>query len=112
MNQVQLVGVLIWPVELRRDASTGQTIGKAMLAVPGGSQSLNFIPVTLHGREATDAAKYLGEGSRVSVTGNLHSVLVTERDGHGNKRTRRVLSVVAERVCYLVIREPRAGEPS
>jgi single-stranded DNA-binding protein len=109
MNRVELIGVLIWPVEMRRDAATTRPIGKLMLAVTSGARPLEFIPVTLRGREAADAAKYLGEGSRISVRGHLHSALITDRDQHGRRRTRRVVTVMADRVTYLIVRQPRSG---
>jgi len=36
MNVVRLVGDLVFPVELRRNRTTGQTIGKALIAVSNG----------------------------------------------------------------------------
>ncbi len=62
----------------------------------------------LNNREALDAAAYLGEGSRVEVVGRLHSVVVAL--GSANKRTRRTVNVIAERVTYLVVCPPRSGD--
>lgn len=110
MNRVQLIGDLVWPVETRRDRATGQWIGRAMIAVSSDLDGLNFVPLTLHGREATDAAKYLGEGSTVYVNAHLHSLLVTDRDARGNKYRRRFVRVIADRVTYLKILPPRGGD--
>jgi single-stranded DNA-binding protein len=110
MNRVQLVGVVLWPVEARRDRMTGQTMGRAVIAVLGDVQDLHFVPLTLQGKDATDAATYLGEGSRVAVNGHLHSVLVRDRDWRGTRRTRRVLSAIADRVTYLAVRPPHGGD--
>src|SRR5882672_10061887 len=54
MNKVELVGDLVSPVEVRRDWSTGRTIGKAIIAVSRGVLGLEFVPVTLWDREARD----------------------------------------------------------
>jgi single-stranded DNA-binding protein len=103
MNSVRLVGDLVFPVELRRDRTTGRTIGKALIAVPNGVHGMYFVPLTLKGNEAIDAAKYLGEASRVDVTGHLHSAYTADR------RPRRVLYVIADRVTYLTVRPFQGG---
>lgn len=104
MNLVHLVGDIVLPVELRRDRITGRTFGKALIAVPNGVHGTYFVPVTLRGNEAVDAANYLGEGSRVDVTGHIHSAY--RADG----RPRRVLYVIADRVTYLNLRAPQSGD--
>src|SRR5262245_46318351 len=80
MNRVQLIGDLVWPVEVWRDPATGRRFGRAMLAVSVGEFDLTFVPLILQDREAVDAARYLGEGSRVEVAAHLHSTLVTDRN--------------------------------
>ncbi len=109
MNRSQLVGKLVWPVEVEHERGTGLAIGKAMIAVPNCVTGMDFIPVTLRDNEAIDASKYLGDGSLVAVDGHVHSALVTDRYTWGAKRTRRVLSVTVDRVTYLVVRAPRGG---
>lgn len=110
MNRVQLIGVLVWPVEVRRDRRTGERFAKAMIAVSSDTNGLHFVPLTIHGREAIDAEKYLGEGSRLYINGHLDSVLVHDRDRRGNRHTRRVLYIIADRVTYLTVLPPRGGE--
>jgi single-stranded DNA-binding protein len=110
MNRVHLIGTLVWSVEVSRDRSTGQPVAKAMLAVTDGAPGLDFVPVALHGNEATDAANYLGEGSLIYVMGHLHSVLRHERDSDGTEHTRRTLHVIADQVAYLTICPPRGGD--
>ncbi len=112
MNRLQLVGKLVWPVEVQRERGTGLTVAKAMIAVPNRVTGIDFIPVTLRDNEAVDASKYLGDGSLVAVDGHVHSALVTDRYTWGAKRTRRVLSVRVDRVTYLVVRAPRGGTRS
>ncbi len=110
MNRVQLIGVLVWPVEVHHDRTTGQTVGKAMIAVSCGVNDLHFVPVRVLGREAIDAANHLGEGSRVDIKGHLRSVLVTDQDATGTTRRRRMVYVVADRITYLTVQPPRGGD--
>jgi single-stranded DNA-binding protein len=110
MNRVHLIGVIVLPTELRHNRTTRRTIGKAMIAIPSGAEGLNFVPIILHDSDATDAAMYLGEGSRVEVIGHLHSALVTDRDADGTVRRRRVLHVIADDVTYLTVCWPRGGD--
>jgi single-stranded DNA-binding protein len=110
MNLVQLVGDIVLPVELRRDRITGRTFGKALIAIPNGVHGTYFVPVTLRGNEAVDAANYLGEGSRVDVEGHIHSAYLADRDTYGDRRPRRVLYVIADRVTYRSLRAPQSGD--
>jgi single-stranded DNA-binding protein len=110
MNRVQLIGVSVLPIELWHDHTTGRTIGEAMIAVPSDVEGFNFIPVILRDSEAEDAAKYLGEGSKVEIIAHLNSELVTECDAHGESHRRRVLRVIADEVTYLMLCQPRSGD--
>ena len=110
MNRVQLIGDLVWPVDLWRDRVTGRAFGKAILAVWRDESGLAFVPLLLKDKDALDAAKHLGEGSRLEVAGHLHTALVTDRHTTEGKRTRRVVRVVADRVTYLTVRPPRSGD--
>jgi len=105
MNVVRLVGDLVFPVELRRTRTTGRTIGKALIAVSNRVHGTCFVQITLKGDEAIDAAKYLGEASRVDVTGHIHSAYLADLD----RRPRRVLYAIADRVTYLTVRPFRGG---
>ena len=71
MNRVQLIGDIVWPVEVWTDGATGRTFGKTMLAVSADTDPLVFVPLILQDREAMDAGMYLGEGSRVKVNARL-----------------------------------------
>jgi len=112
MNRLQLIGKLVWPVEVRRERGTGLTIARAMVAVSNDDDvtGIDFIPVTLRDNDALDAAKYLGDGSLIALDGRLHSALVTDRYAQSARRTRRVVSVTVDRVTYLVVRAPRGGD--
>ena len=110
MNRIELVGRIVWSVELRRDHSTQQTVGDAMLAVWSDGTELEFIPVTLHGRDAEDAATYLGLGSQIEVHGHMHSALVVDRGKGSSRRMRRVMEVIADRVTYIDVCPPVEDE--
>ena len=112
MNRVELVGNLVFPVAVRRECDVAPTIARAVIAVARvGAPGLDFVPLTLRGREAIDAAAYLGEGSLIAVHGHLHSVLLVERDSHGRpKRRERPLYVIADRVTYLRVQTPQSGD--
>jgi single-stranded DNA-binding protein len=114
VNRVELVGNLVFPVEVHRECDVSPTIARAVIAVARvGVNGLDFVPLTLRGREAVDAAAYLGEGSLIAVSGHLHSVLLVERDFHGlPRRRRRSLYVIADRVTYLRVRAPKSGDRS
>jgi single-stranded DNA-binding protein len=102
MNTVLLVGELVSPVVVKRDRISKRTWGKAIIAVPrGGAAGIDFVPVTLRDREAEMAARYLDDGSLVSIKGRLHSAVRFEPDANDVYAVRRSLWVIAERVTYL-----------
>lgn len=110
MNTVHLIGELVNPVAVRRDRFGKRAWGKTVMAVPrGGTGIIDFVPVTLSGREAEMAARYLGDGSLVSIEGHLHSAVRPELDGGELVAMRRSLWVVTDRIAYLRIVR-RTGE--
>jgi single-stranded DNA-binding protein len=95
---------------LKRDRAGKRAWGKAIVAVPRGSTgTIDFVPVTLSDREAEMAARYLGDGSLVSIEGRLHSAARPELAGGELVAVRRSLWVVADGVTYLRIAR-RTGE--
>jgi single-stranded DNA-binding protein len=108
MNRLELIGTVVWPVELRAEQVTRRPFARAMLAVPRDVKGMDFLPLTLWDREAEDACRYLGEGSLVAVEGHLRSRLVSGT--HGQHGARRGVYVVADRLSYLRLRTPRAGD--
>jgi single-stranded DNA-binding protein len=102
MNTVHLIGELVSPVAVNRDRITKRAWGKAIIAVPRGSKgAIDFVPVTLSNREAEMAARYLGDGSLVSIERHLHSAVRSELSGGELVAMRRSLWVIADRVTYL-----------
>jgi single-stranded DNA-binding protein len=99
MNTVHIVGELVSAVEVNRDRITNRAWARAVIAVPRGSRgAIDFVPVTLRDREAEMAARYLGDGSLVSIDGHLHSAV---QPGRGVGDGRRLLWVIADRVTYM-----------
>ena len=110
MNTVHLIGELVSPVALKRDRITKRAWGKTIIAVPRGSKgAIDFVPVTLSNHEAEMAARYLGDGSLVSIDGHLHSAVRPDLDGGELVALRRSLWVVADAITYLRIAR-RIGE--
>jgi single-stranded DNA-binding protein len=110
MNNVQLIGELVRPVEVSRGRLTGRTWAKTMIAVPRvGGAGIDLVPVTVYAGEAVMASRYLNVGSLVAVEGRLHSARMAERDEEDRRATRRLVWVIADRVTYL--RLARRVEP-
>jgi len=112
MNTVRLIGELVNPVALRRDRIGKRAWAKTIIAVPcESSGAIDFVPVTLRNREAEMAARYLGDGSLVSIDGHLHSAVRPELDGGELVAVRRSLWVIADRITYLRIARRTGDRP-
>ncbi len=100
MNNVVLIGRLTKDVELKTTGST--SFAKINLAVDRnrktkeGEATADFIPVTLFSKAAENAAKYIGKGRLVAVSGRLQSGFY-EKDG----RKVYTLDVIADEIQYL-----------
>lgn len=113
MNNVQLIGNLGRPVELR-ELGGGKVVGKTILAISrmrkGERVGTDWVPITLWDRQAQSAARYLDKGSRVAIQGRIHGDFVPVRGAEGEgKRTQLRLEVVVDRITYLTPLR-RAGE--
>lgn len=113
MNNVQLIGNLGRPVELR-ELGGGKVVGKTILAISrmrkGERVGTDWVPITLLDRQAQSAARYLDKGSRVAIQGRIHGDFVPVRGAEGEgKRTQLRLEVVVDRITYLTPLR-RAGE--
>jgi single-stranded DNA-binding protein len=111
MNTVHLIGELVTPLELKRDRRFKRSWGRTVIAVPrGNSGVVDFVPVTLRDREADMAARYLGDGSLVSIDGHIHSALQPYPTADDLRAVRRSLWVIANRVTYLRLPPRTAAE--
>ena len=113
MNKATLIGNLGRPVELR-ELGGGKVVGRTLLAVSrigrgGERKGTDWIPVVLWDRQATNAARYLGKGSRVAIEGRIHGDFVPRRKTEGEESTgsRLMVEVIVDRITYLSA--PRAA---
>lgn len=103
LNRVTLIGNLTRDPELRY-TSSGMAIAKFGLAVNERFKSgdewkekVNFIDITVWGRQAETTSEYLSKGRQVCIDGRLtYSSWETD---DGQKRNK--LEVTAERVVFL-----------
>jgi single-strand DNA-binding protein len=115
MNKVVLMGNLARAVELR-ELGGGKTIGKTVLAVSrfgrgGERKGTDWVPIVLWDRQATNAARYLGKGSRVAIEGRIHGDFVPRKGAGEGERpaVRLVVEVVVDRITYLSQTRPAGG---
>ena len=104
-NKVILIGNLSRDVELKYTAS-GTAIGKFSLATNRtykdnstgeNKQDVMFIDITLFGKTAENANKYLAKGKKVMIEGGLQLEQWTAQDG--TKRSKH--SVVCETMQFM-----------
>ena len=88
MNTVSLIGRLTKDIDLRY-TDNGKAVGSFGLAVDGYKDHTNFFEVQVWGKQAENAAKYIGKGRLVGVTGELKQDR-WEKDG--NKRSRVIVN--------------------
>src|SRR5438067_371558 len=83
MNKVMLIGNLGRAVELR-ELGGGKVVGRTIVGVTrtrkGQQSGTDWVPVVLWDRQATNAARYLGRGSRVAIDGRLHGHFYPPRE--------------------------------
>ena len=98
MNKIILLGKLIKDPELKIVEGTEKSFTKFIIAVERGFKTAtgerqsDLIPVTIWGRKAEVACKYLKKGSLISLSGRLRTG--SYEDQLGNKRY--LSQVVAE----------------
>ena len=100
MNVVNLIGNLVKDPQL--GYSGDMAIAKFTIAVNDGygeKQRTSYIPITVFGRPAENAERYLEKGSKVAVTGRIQTGSY-EHDG----TKRYVTEVIANEVTYLSTR--------
>jgi single-strand DNA-binding protein len=104
MNSVKIAGNMARDIEIRYTAS-GMAVGDTAVAVNRRykgkdgeyQEEVVFIPVTMWGKDAENAAAYLTKGSTVLIEGRLSMDEWDDKDS-GKKRSK--LFVTAERVHY------------
>lgn len=80
MNVVAIIGRLTADPEIRY-TQDGTAVARYTLAIDGGKDSTDFVPVTAFGKAAEHAGKYFSKGLRVGVTGRLQTGSYTNKEG-------------------------------
>lgn len=111
INSVNLVGRLTKSPDLRYLASTNTPVTRLIIAIDRnlakdkkeeaqskGQPTADFIPITVWGKRAETAAKYLEKGSRVAVVGRITTGSYKTNKGE----TRYTTEVTAENIEFLM----------
>ncbi len=102
MNNVSLIGRLTKDVELRYVSKNSMAVGNFTLAVnrdvksQQGDRKTDYISVVMWGKTAEFAYKYFSKGTRVGVTGEIHSRVWEDAE----KTRHYVTEVVADKVYF------------
>jgi len=110
INSVVLIGRLAKDPELSFVPSSGLAVAKVNLAVDKdmskdkkeeakrqGKQTADFIPITIFGKQAENAANYLSKGSQCAVHGRINTGSYTTQTGEKRYTT----DVIADRVEFI-----------
>ncbi|HCX64006.1 MAG TPA: single-stranded DNA-binding protein [Eubacteriaceae bacterium] len=113
MNKVVLVGRLTKDLELRY-TQKGTAVASSTLAInrrfknQNGENEADFINIVVWGPQGENAAKYVGKGSQVGISGRIQTRNYEAKDG-----TRRYITeVVAEEVEFLDSRKSSGDRSS
>ena len=105
MNNTQLIGNLTKDVELRYNGENPSASFR--IAVNGYGDHTDFIPVMVYGKDAENCNMYLRKGSKVGITGRIHT-WTYEKDG----QTFYPWNVTASRVEFLDRKEKTTDNDS
>ena len=107
MNNAFIVGNLTREPEVKT-TTTGQTVCNFTIAVSRRfkKDETDYIPVVVWNKQAENCGKYLSQGSKVSVSGEIQT-----RNYEGKNGKVYVTEVVADEVEFLGSR-PQNTEPS
>ena len=99
MNKIMLVGRLSRDVELAYTQKEQKPVAKFGLAVDNGygdNKSTDFFNVTVFGKQAENADKYLAKGRQIALCGRVH---INQYEKDGQKRS--YTEVIAEQIDYI-----------
>lgn len=110
MNNVVLIGRLTRDPELRYTPSSQMAVAHFTLAVDrpvqnGQERQADFIRITVFGKQAETADRYLFKGSQVAVNGRIQTGQYKDRNG----QTVYTTDVIANRVEFLGSRNSGGG---
>lgn len=102
MNKVVLIGRVTKGVELRVTPGNNIPVVTFTLAVDrkyskDGQQQTDFIPIVLWGKIAEAAAKNIGKGKLIAVSGRIQTRNYEEKDG----TKRYITEIIGEETKYL-----------
>jgi single-strand DNA-binding protein len=110
MNNVVLIGRLTRDPEMRFIPASGMAVTKFNLAVDRemarekkqqaesqGKPTADFIPITIFGKTAENAANFLAKGRQCAVLGRISTGSYTDKNGEKRYTT----EVVADRVEFI-----------
>ena len=108
MNVVVLQGRLTKDVELRYTAENQLAVATFTLAVDrfGKERETDFIRVTVFGKQAKNAERYIGKGSRAGVKGSIRTGSYTNKDG----KTVYTTDVIADQVAFIDFKDQEKPE--
>lgn len=106
-NKVILIGNLTRDIELRHIPS-GKVVGNTGMATTrcwGDNQKTVFVDLTMWGKKAENAERFLEKGSQVYIEGELD---FDTWDSQGSKRSK--LSIVVQNIVFLNRLKQGGGE--
>lgn len=112
MNKCMVIGRLTKDIDLRY-TTEGKAVANFTLAIDRpfktktGEKEADFIPIVVWGKIADNCGKYLGKGSKISVSGRIQTRNYEDK----NHIKRYVTEIVAEEVEFLDRRNNRSEEP-
>lgn len=90
MNKVLLTGNITKDLEIKKSGDTD--ILKFSIAVKRDKDNVDFIPITVFGKQAEAVVKYCGKGSKILVSGTLRISNYEDK----NKVKRTSVEVIAD----------------
>lgn len=102
MNNINVIGRIVRDIDLKF-LSSGKALAKFTVAVDSFNDYTNFFNVQVWGDQAENAAKYVGKGNKVGITGELRQN--RWEDDSGNKRDNVVIN--ARNIDYLEFRDKK-----
>ncbi|MGH7868759.1 MAG: single-stranded DNA-binding protein [Candidatus Dormibacteraceae bacterium] len=102
-NTVSITGNLTRDVELKKSKG-GKPFARVLIAVnrsfkKDSDKGAEFLPVVIWDKQAENAAKFLGKGSKVSIMGSLRGSFF-EVTVDGQTKNRLDVEVVANQIQY------------
>lgn len=110
MNNVILIGRLTRDPEIRYISDSQMAVATFTVAIDrpvkqGAEKKVDFLRITVFGKQAENCEKYIAKGSMVGVQGRIQTGSYTDKDG----KTVYTTDVVADRVEFLGGKAEKSG---